>query len=229
MGKKFFRTVIVTEVLSENAPVDDASLSDIASDAVGGDLSAQRVRATVTELTPGQMATALLQQGSDPEFFGLGDAEPQQPPKMMEREAAMQTLLQRISMKLESAVFLGFKGALNASALDALSALGAEALAAAADAQEPGEKAQTNKDGLDKAPFVGEYSIWRHGGWYVNNIRYPSGAVGCVSNNYPDSLWRIVCDPRRTELGQPGDHTFATRGAAAAAEFELVLAMSVKG
>src|SRR5580700_4881304 len=28
------------------------------------------------------------------------------------------------------------------------------------------------------------YSPWRHGGWYVDNVRYPSGAVGCVSRNY---------------------------------------------
>ena len=40
------------------------------------------------------------------------------------------------------------------------------------------------------------YSPWRHGGWYVDNIRYPSGAVGCVSRNYRDRKWRIVCDPR---------------------------------
>ena len=38
-----------------------------------------------------------------------------------------------------------------------------------------------------------EYSPWRHGGWYVTNVRYPSGAVGCVSRNYPDRKWRIVC------------------------------------
>lgn len=31
------------------------------------------------------------------------------------------------------------------------------------------------------------YSSWRHGGWYVHNVRYPSGACGCVSNNYPDN------------------------------------------
>ena len=28
-----------------------------------------------------------------------------------------------------------------------------------------------------------EYEKWRHGGWYVCNVRYPSGAIGCVSNN----------------------------------------------
>jgi len=60
------------------------------------------------------------------------------------------------------------------------------------------------------------YSPWRHGGWYVDNVRYPSGAVGCVSRNYPDKKWRIVCDPRGDEAP-----TFTNRDAAAAAELEL--------
>lgn len=66
------------------------------------------------------------------------------------------------------------------------------------------------------------YSAWRHGGWYVTNVRYPTGAIGCVSNNYADGKWRIVCDPRRDGLNEPGDFTFATREAAANAERELV-------
>lgn len=59
------------------------------------------------------------------------------------------------------------------------------------------------------------YSRWRHGGWYVNNVRYPNGAVGCVSRNYPDGQWRIVCDSRDP---QP---TFPSRDAAARAEKAL--------
>lgn len=59
------------------------------------------------------------------------------------------------------------------------------------------------------------YSKWRHGGWYVDNIRYQSGAIGCVSRNYPDRKWRIVCDPR------DGDHTYPNRDAAASAEQTL--------
>lgn len=60
------------------------------------------------------------------------------------------------------------------------------------------------------------YSQWRHGGWYVNEVRYPSGAIGCVSRNYPDGKWRIVC----------GNHdvTFPTREAAARAELEIAAA-----
>lgn len=54
-----------------------------------------------------------------------------------------------------------------------------------------------------------QYSRWRHGGWYVDNIRYPGGAVGCVSRNYPDKKWRIVCNPYST---------YPTRDSAARAE-----------
>lgn len=65
---------------------------------------------------------------------------------------------------------------------------------------------------MTREEWTPTYSPWRHGGWYVNNVRYPSGAVGCVSRNYPDKKWRIVCDDR------PGDHTYASRDAAARAE-----------
>lgn len=67
-----------------------------------------------------------------------------------------------------------------------------------------------------------QFSRWRHGGWYVNNVTYPSGACGCVSNNYPDKKWRIACDDRRSVLGDSGDFTFKTRDAAGRAERELV-------
>jgi hypothetical protein len=63
-----------------------------------------------------------------------------------------------------------------------------------------------------------EFSPWRHGGWYVDNIRYPSGAVGCVSRTYPDGRWRIVCDERT------GDRTYPSRVGAAQAERYLSLA-----
>jgi hypothetical protein len=72
----------------------------------------------------------------------------------------------------------------------------------------------------DWAPI---YSKWRHGGWYVDNVLYPSGACGCVSNNYKDGKWRIACDSRRNNLNEPGDYTFKTRDLAARAEKVLVL------
>lgn len=61
------------------------------------------------------------------------------------------------------------------------------------------------------------YSSWRHGGWYVNNVEYPSGAIGCVSRNYDDGKWRIACDGRQFEK-RP---TFANRDEAARAEWHL--------
>lgn len=70
----------------------------------------------------------------------------------------------------------------------------------------------------EKPPTAFEYERWRHGGWYVGNIRYPSGACGCVSNNYADRKWRIACDPRPFEM-QP---TFRSRDEAALAEWHLI-------
>ena len=72
------------------------------------------------------------------------------------------------------------------------------------------------------APPAGSYtySRWRHGGWYVHEVTYFSGAVGCVSREYRDRKWRIVCDPRPFER-QPA---FGTRDEAAAAEYELAAA-----
>lgn len=70
---------------------------------------------------------------------------------------------------------------------------------------------------MDKILF--SYSKWRHGGWYVENVRYPSGAIGCVSRNYEDGKWRIVCDPRPFEE-RP---TFKNCDAAAMAELALTL------
>jgi hypothetical protein len=60
--------------------------------------------------------------------------------------------------------------------------------------------------------FKPSYEPWRHGGWYVTNVQYPTGAIGCVSRNYPDKKWRIVCDNRE------GDHTYPDRDTAAHAE-----------
>ena len=52
-----------------------------------------------------------------------------------------------------------------------------------------------------------------NGGWYVNNLRYPSGAVGHVAKGAGGG-WAIVCHPDAGE--------FATRDAAARAEYRLV-------
>jgi hypothetical protein len=76
---------------------------------------------------------------------------------------------------------------------------------------------------LDPAPARFDYESWRHGGWYVLNVRYPSGAVGCVSRRMvpvgrqePDGRWRIACDSR------PEDHSYDCRDDAARAECYLI-------
>lgn len=74
---------------------------------------------------------------------------------------------------------------------------------------------------VPSAPWAPIFTSWRHGGWYVVNVRYRNGAVGCVSNNYEDRRWRIACDDRRDQLGGPGDYTFKSRDEAARAEFSM--------
>jgi hypothetical protein len=69
-----------------------------------------------------------------------------------------------------------------------------------------------------EAPTIFYYSRWRHGGWYVANVRYKNGACGCVSRNYVDRKWRIACDPRPFDQ-QP---TFRSRDEAARAEWHLI-------
>lgn len=60
-------------------------------------------------------------------------------------------------------------------------------------------------------PIFGER--WRHGGWYVENVRYPNGGVGCVTNNTVfDKHWHMACS-EFVEIG------FSTRSDAAKAEY----------
>ncbi len=80
---------------------------------------------------------------------------------------------------------------------------------------------ESNEIGDFVAPdpdFEPGYELWRHGGWYVHGIRHKNGGVGCVSRNYPDRKWRIVCDSR------DGEHTYRNRDEAARAEYALTLA-----
>lgn len=63
-----------------------------------------------------------------------------------------------------------------------------------------------------------KFARWRHGGYYVTNVRYPSGGCGCVSNNFPDRLWRIM-----THTDGP---TFRSRDAAARAERDYAASLT---
>lgn len=71
------------------------------------------------------------------------------------------------------------------------------------------------------------YSKWRHGGWYVHGVPYPTGCSGCVSNKYPDKKWRIVCDYRRKDIGGEGDFTYPSRDDAAKAEYALAIQLTI--
>ena len=62
-----------------------------------------------------------------------------------------------------------------------------------------------------------QYSAWRHGGWYVHDVRYPNGAVGCVGKN-AEGRWFIACDSRP----EAERATYPTRDAAADAEALLI-------
>jgi hypothetical protein len=84
------------------------------------------------------------------------------------------------------------------------------------------ENDMSNEMSAQPQPSKFAYSRWRHGGWYVNNVRYPDGSVGCVSRNYTDKKWRIVCDPRGFDVAP----TFRSRDEAAAAEWKIATAVA---
>lgn len=64
--------------------------------------------------------------------------------------------------------------------------------------------------------WIPYFEKWRHGGWYVSNVHYASGAIGCVARDRRDGKWRIACDRRPNETAP----TFRSRDEAARAERE---------
>ena len=70
MDKKFYRTCVVVEVLSEY-PYNPQTLKQVAYDIDEGDCSGVWSAVPNIEITPQEAAKNLLEQGSDPEFFGL--------------------------------------------------------------------------------------------------------------------------------------------------------------
>lgn len=63
------------------------------------------------------------------------------------------------------------------------------------------------------------YAVWRHGGYYVTNVRYPNGACGCVCRDN-DGRWWIACDSRVLDEQE----SYPSRDAAARAERDLIAA-----
>lgn len=66
----YYKTIVTVEVLSE-CEIGDSSLEDIASEIHSGEWSGSYNVTSVEVLSPEKMAQALIDQGSDPSFFGL--------------------------------------------------------------------------------------------------------------------------------------------------------------
>ena len=73
--RKFYRTRITVEVLSENILSSDMSLADIDYAITDGDCSGEVTWGDPEELDADQMAAALIAQNSDPGFFSLDEDE----------------------------------------------------------------------------------------------------------------------------------------------------------
>ena len=72
-SRKFYRTLVTVEVLSESPIEGFGELSELAYAITEGDCSGEVTVAPAKKLTGKQAAKALLKQGSDPSFFRLTD------------------------------------------------------------------------------------------------------------------------------------------------------------
>lgn len=70
--RKFYKTVLTVEVLSEE-PFDCNDLAQVHYAITQGDCSGVMNRGGSRKISARTMAKALLKQGSDPEFFGLDE------------------------------------------------------------------------------------------------------------------------------------------------------------
>lgn len=71
--RKFYKTKITFEVLSEEPIPDGMNLDQIQSECYGGSWSKGELEMTQKELNGKQVAKELIKQGSDPEFFGINE------------------------------------------------------------------------------------------------------------------------------------------------------------
>jgi hypothetical protein len=68
--RKFYKTIVTIEIISDEIYKFD-SLEQVTHDITYGDCSGQVEAVKNEELNGEQAATALLKQGSDPEFFNI--------------------------------------------------------------------------------------------------------------------------------------------------------------
>ena len=71
MAKKFYKTILQIEILSENEPMGEYPLHVINYEITEGSCSGRSKVISETELTGEQAAKALREQGSDPSLFQL--------------------------------------------------------------------------------------------------------------------------------------------------------------
>ena len=69
-NRKFYKTTFTIEVLSEE-PIGDISLSNLEYEITDGPYSGGTLIAKEVEIDGAECAEALLEQGSDPEFFDI--------------------------------------------------------------------------------------------------------------------------------------------------------------
>ena len=69
--RKFFKTVIAIEVLSEDRIPDGLELDQIVQECRDGGYSMRPLKHAVTKINARQAANALSRHGSDPSFFRL--------------------------------------------------------------------------------------------------------------------------------------------------------------
>ena len=72
--RKFYRTVVHVEILSEEPYVFSGDLYSLAEDMDMGDCSGVARTIQEEKCNGARMAQLLISQGSDPEFFGIDEA-----------------------------------------------------------------------------------------------------------------------------------------------------------
>lgn len=71
--RKFYKTIIKIEILSEERIPDDMTLEEIGRETIEGGYSGRTLETKESELNGKQAATALIKQSSSPEFFRIDE------------------------------------------------------------------------------------------------------------------------------------------------------------
>jgi hypothetical protein len=72
---KFYKTVMTVTIISDTPVHPDATLSDVEGMITSGDWSGMVEISSTEELSPKETSEALIEQGTDPAFFGLDEED----------------------------------------------------------------------------------------------------------------------------------------------------------